>query len=170
MPIAAAPLDQRRIASTIAELDNAFVYVVGIAIFRRSPDPPSVTQVLVVKRTENETSYPGCWEIPGGHVEPGETLRQAAEREAFEETGLTVEGILGEFDDLRWDSKSGRQHNIQYNYAATVKEPAVVIVNPDEHSEWTWAAEADVDGLEMTSGMKKVLKDAFEFARLYIET
>lgn len=32
-------------------------------------------------------------EIPGGHVEPGETLMEAAVREAFEETGCTVDMV-----------------------------------------------------------------------------
>jgi len=35
--------------------------------------------------------YAGRWSLPGGRVEAGETLRQAARREVREETGLAVE-------------------------------------------------------------------------------
>ncbi len=42
----------------------------------------------------------GEWSIPGGMLEIGETLRAGAEREALEETGLTVKAgeVLGVFD------------------------------------------------------------------------
>jgi 8-oxo-dGTP diphosphatase len=32
----------------------------------------------------------GCWSIPGGHIEPGETDAEATAREVLEETGLHV--------------------------------------------------------------------------------
>lgn len=39
-------------------------------------------QWLLVRHKERTT-----WEIPGGHIEPGETADDAAKRELFEETG-----------------------------------------------------------------------------------
>jgi 8-oxo-dGTP pyrophosphatase MutT (NUDIX family) len=42
-------------------------------------------RVLLMKRTDT-----GGWGLPGGFMEPGETLEEAARREVLEETGLTV--------------------------------------------------------------------------------
>jgi len=46
-------------------------------------------QVLLAQRPEGK-AYAGYWEFPGGKLEPGETPRQALDRELREELGLTV--------------------------------------------------------------------------------
>ena len=45
-------------------------------------------KVLLVKR--GKAPAKGVWAIPGGSVELGETLKQAAEREVLEETGIRI--------------------------------------------------------------------------------
>lgn len=56
----------------------------------------------------------GEWSIPGGMLELGETLRQGAEREALEETGLVVRAteLLGVFDRVVPDAEG----TIIYHY------------------------------------------------------
>lgn len=67
----------------------------------RAPLPTWYFALVVVRRGHRflltqEQKYGSSWSIPGGRVEPGETLRDAAVREVFEETGVPVQldGIL----------------------------------------------------------------------------
>ncbi|KAM0796814.1 NUDIX hydrolase domain-like protein [Usnea florida] len=167
MPPAKKPSFQERLDAQTTDLEHGKTYVVGVAIFRASPDPASFTkhQLLVVKRAAHEESFPNKWEIPGGRVEPGETVRQCVERETLEETGLRVERVVGELAELRWDSASSGKKSVQMNYAVTVQEPVEIRLDPDEHSEWLWANEDQVDGLDSTPAMKEVLRGSFEYSK-----
>ena len=42
-------------------------------------------RLLLMRRLDNS-----CWGVPGGSMEPGESLEQTAQREAREETGLEI--------------------------------------------------------------------------------
>src|ERR1700760_135563 len=68
--------------------------------------------VLLVKRAHPPIK--GQWSIPGGVLEVGEMLREAAIREAREETGLIVDpgDLLGVFDRILRDP----YHRVQYHY------------------------------------------------------
>ncbi len=69
-------------------------------------------RVLLVKRAHPPIQ--GQWSIPGGVLEVGEMVREAAVREAREETGLIVEPgeLLGVFDRILRDA----ERRVQYHY------------------------------------------------------
>jgi len=62
-------------------------------------------RLLLVKRGRGPGL--GEWSVPGGRVEPGETLAEAVEREVAEETGLTVR--CGPF--VGWVERIGSAHH-----------------------------------------------------------
>jgi 8-oxo-dGTP diphosphatase len=77
--------------------------------------------VVLVKR--GHPPLLGEWSIPGGLVEIGETLRQGAEREAQEETGLVVRAteLLGVFERIvPDDQKRTRFHYVLIDFLCEV--------------------------------------------------
>jgi 8-oxo-dGTP pyrophosphatase MutT (NUDIX family) len=53
----------------------------------------SARDLLLTERAHDMRSHPGQVSFPGGSIDPGETPRQAALREAEEETGLRADGV-----------------------------------------------------------------------------
>jgi ADP-ribose pyrophosphatase YjhB (NUDIX family) len=72
-------------------------------------------RVLLVKRATEPMK--GHWSLPGGLLELGEPLAEAAKREVFEETGLFVQPeAIVEVVDRIYRSSGDKEPQVQYHY------------------------------------------------------
>lgn len=116
-------------------------------------------QVLLILRA-NEPSQ-GRWSIPGGTVELGETLAQAATREVGEECQLEVEigDVLSVFDLIQRDDR-GR---IRYHYVLIDLAARYVSGEPvagTDALDVRWAREAEFNELDIVPRLLPVLREA----------
>ncbi len=133
---------------------------------REYPDGPLVGvgalvikdgQVLMIKRGKP----PGkdMWAIPGGLVELGETLQQAAEREVREETGLRVRAGKPVYTfDLVQKDEDGR---VRFHYVIIDLEAKYVWGEPhpgDDAYEARWFSAEEIKALRLSPHMQALLK------------
>jgi 8-oxo-dGTP pyrophosphatase MutT (NUDIX family) len=65
-------------------------------------------ELVVITPTRRAANGARVLGLPKGHIDPGETAQQAAEREVREETGITAE-LLAELGEVRyWYRRGGR--------------------------------------------------------------
>lgn len=104
-------------------------------------------RVYVQRRSEERALFPGCWDIVGGHVEPGEDLITALEREVLEETGwrLLNHGPVVEIID--WSAGDGvarREIDLLVSVTGDLRKPHL---EPGKHSEGRWLAHEELSVL-----------------------
>jgi 8-oxo-dGTP pyrophosphatase MutT (NUDIX family) len=128
-----------------------------------------------LKRAAHEVYFPNVFELPSGKVDPEDlTIKHALAREVQEETGLDITGIIAELKPMVYTTEktvvddTGREilvskSAIQLNYIVSVSNGDVKL-NADEHPESSWATEGELQGLNITSAMRVVIQDTFEWA------
>lgn len=117
-------------------------------------------EVLLIQR--GNPPYEGRWALPGGFVEEGEQVEQAAPRELAEETGLTVDGLrlLGVYDT---PGRDPRGWTVSVVYLAAL-ERSQTVAGADDAADARWFA---VDTLpELAFDHALILADAMRLTRM----
>jgi len=106
---------------------------VGIFIFNKDG------KVLLLESHK----WPGAYVVPGGHVELGERLEEAAVREAREETGLDIYDLeFINFQQFIYDPAFWKhRHFIFFDFAAKASDTGVRL--NDEAQKFIWANPKD---------------------------
>ena len=105
-------------------------------------------RVLLLKQTYGDKR----WGLPGGGVEPGETVHQAIRRECYEELGLNI--IISAFTGLYYH----KSFNSQVGIFKCELPDGVEVCLSSEHSEYSWFDMSDLSDVQRLR-----VKDALEF-------
>ena len=124
-------------------------------------------EILLIQRSDN-----GNWAVPGGAIDLGESLTDAAIRETREETGIDcrITGIVGIYTDPR--------HVILYTSNGEVRQEFSVVLTAapvggelapsSESSQVRWVPRGDLGGYPMDRSMRMRLRHYLDGGSPYL--
>jgi ADP-ribose pyrophosphatase YjhB (NUDIX family) len=108
-------------------------------------------EILLIRRTDNDN-----WALPGGAMDLGESLPDAAVRETAEETGIRVEitGLVGIYTDPRHVVLYTSNHEVRQEFSVVFTARPVGGEPSNESREVRWVAPDAVGSLPMDRSMR----------------
>lgn len=94
-------------------------------------------RVLLVLRGQDRDAYPGQWDLPGGHIEAGESELEALTRELLEELGVQI-STESAVRLRRWRAGTGADGAVVNAWLVREWLGTPSNAAPEEHDEVRW--------------------------------
>jgi len=118
----------------ISGVSGEVPYRIGVAVFVENP---KLNAYLIGKRKGSLDS--GNWGLPGGHMEPNETIEECAKRELLEETGLEIKNIKHvTFTDDNYPAECKRYITLFVSAQVKDNNAEPKLMEPEKCEEWKW--------------------------------
>ena len=117
-------------------------------------------RVLMVER--GQPPLQGYWSLPGGALEPGETLEEGLRREILEETGLEIRprGVVEIFERIMRDAAGRTEyHYVIVDYLCRVTGGTLCAASDCANARWV--PRRALRNLKITEGTLPVIEKAF---------
>jgi 8-oxo-dGTP diphosphatase len=107
------------------------------------------------------SKYPGLWELPGGHIEPGETNTEGLHRELAEELGFKDYKNHGVVDYEVW--YHGPDKYAICGIVSLIENDKDEIKMSDEHLQIKWVSKGELDNYDfLWPAGRRMAKKCFE--------
>lgn len=106
-----------------------------------------VEKVFLPRRAATKKFLPDVFELPGGHIDFDEEMVSGLMREVLEEFGKEI--TVGDpFAVFTYTNPVKGSHSIEVVYFAGFTDGVDdIVLSPDDHSEYRWVAENEIDTL-----------------------
>lgn len=122
--------------------------------------------VLLIRR--GWPPFEGCWALPGGLVDPGENVEDAAYRELTEETGIRIGPCLKPAGVYADPGRDPRGRYVTWAYAARLgRMPEPVAADDAAHAEWVPVDEALTGAVDLAFDHRQIVHDALKLTITY---
>lgn len=117
-------------------------------------------KILLLKRQKGKPQEK-TWGPPAGKVDGDESLERAICRETFEETGIMVkESQITKYEKYYY-VRHGNTDFMFYVFAIELNENPAVVLNPGEHSEYSWLTPQDALKTDLVQDEEVPIADFF---------
>lgn len=117
-------------------------------------------EILLIKRSDNDSFQAGCWELPGGGTKFGEDPKRALKREIKEECGIdtSVENPIT-VKTYFMEHKNFKVQRVEIIFKCKIIDIRQEIKLSPEHSDFQFLSLDMVSKLELSEFMKDIIND-----------